>query len=171
MADATAKAVQKGVHRHEEKLPRLGIVIDSNATNEQLKTFEFFFDGVLAMGIPTMIIDQKKYFVGRALSPEVTVREQLNSSFYNDCDVVIFVPFGNTPKEHLKQAWKRGVVPVVSFETEKTVNYNPNTESGNSFLYTGNTAWEVFAALIRACETFKFPHDWKFLVKQAKKSD
>ena len=62
-----------------------------------------------------------------------------------------------------------GVVPVSPARAE-VEDYNPNKETGNSFVYKNKSAWGVFAALVRAIETFKFPYDWKHIVRQAVES-
>lgn len=70
----------------------------------------------------------------------------------------------------LKKAWENGVVPVTMAFSSKIQDYNPNTEAGNSFVYQNLNQWEVFAAIVRALETFKFPYDWRFIVTSCKKS-
>lgn len=80
--------------------------------------------------------------------------------------IVMFDEDENT----LRKAWKHGVVPVTKGFIEEVVDYNPNTESGNSFIYKSLNHWEIFAAIVRACETYKFPYDWKFIVRSCTKS-
>lgn len=70
----------------------------------------------------------------------------------------------------IKKAWKEGVVPITQAFDESIIDYNPNTESGNSFIYKSLNYWEVFAAIVRACETYRFPYDWKFIVRSCTKS-
>ncbi len=81
----------------------------------------------------------------------------------------IVVLFGND-SDLLKKAWSLGVVPVTTAFEESIVDYNPNTESGNSFVYKSLNHWEIFAAIVRACETYKFPYDWKFIVRSCMKT-
>jgi hypothetical protein len=70
----------------------------------------------------------------------------------------------------LKKAWSHGVIPITQAFDPSIVDYNPNTESGNSFVYESKNYWEIFAAIVRACETYKFPYDWKFIVRSCTKS-
>lgn len=72
--------------------------------------------------------------------------------------------------DQVKQAWENGVVPITSQFDNSIEDYNPNSESGNAFVFKNNNQWEVFAAIVRATETFKFPYDWKFIVRSAKKA-
>jgi len=62
-----------------------------------------------------------------------------------------------------------GTIPIVD-SREGIENYNPNSEKGNAFVYSSHNVWSIFAALIRATETFKFPYDWKNLMKQGVES-
>ena len=62
-----------------------------------------------------------------------------------------------------------GTIPVSCLRPE-VADYNPNKETGNSFIYKENDHWCMFAALVRAMETFKFPYDWKNIVRQGLES-
>jgi hypothetical protein len=70
----------------------------------------------------------------------------------------------------LKKAWEAGVVTITSAFDSSITDYNPNTESGNSFVYKNTNEWEIFAAVVRALETYKFPYDWKFIIRSCKSS-
>lgn len=58
-----------------------------------------------------------------------------------------------------------GTIPVSPIRNE-VADYNPNHETGNAFIYRTGDSWSIFAALVRALETFKFPYDWKNIVRQ-----
>ena len=36
---------------------------------------------------------------------------------------------------------------------------------GNGFVYDNENVWGIFAGVVRALETFKFPYDWKHIVR------
>lgn len=76
----------------------------------------------------------------------------------------------NENLDKVKQAWENGVVPITQALDPSIMDYNPNTESGNAFVYQNANQWEVFAAVVRAIETYKFPYDWKFIVRSCKAS-
>lgn len=59
----------------------------------------------------------------------------------------------------------KGVVPVGHAKSPHLSNYHPNEETGNSFTYTEKGPWGVFAALVRACETYHFPYDWQHIIR------
>jgi len=75
----------------------------------------------------------------------------------------------NEDKLLLKKAWANGVIPITNSFTSELINYNPNTEAGNSFTFENFNEWEIFAAIVRALETYKFPYDWKFIIRSCKK--
>lgn len=72
--------------------------------------------------------------------------------------------------DQILKAWEHGVITITSKFNEKIEDYNPNLESGNSFVFKNANEWEVFAAIVRALETYKFPYDWKFIVRTCKSS-
>lgn len=75
----------------------------------------------------------------------------------------------DTPEKYLSDAWHNGVVPVTLSSAKDVSNYNPNKETGNGFTFDNENTWEIFAALVRALETFKFPYDWEHIIRQAQK--
>lgn len=89
--------------------------------------------------------------------------------FFETCDMMIVLD--GTPDENfLYELWQNGIVPVAQEGIDAISNYNPNDETGNSFTYTSKNIWEVFAAIVRAVETHKFPYDWKHIMRQGLKS-
>jgi hypothetical protein len=59
----------------------------------------------------------------------------------------------------------KGVVIIGHAKSPLLENYHPNDETGNSFTYTDKNPWGVFAAIVRACETFRFPYDWQHIIR------
>jgi glycogen synthase len=79
-------------------------------------------------------------------------------------DMALFL---TEPKaETLKQCLGYGCIPVGP-ASEALEDYNPNQESGTAFTFEGETAWHPFAALVRALETFRFPYDWRTIMREA----
>ncbi len=68
--------------------------------------------------------------------------------------------------DELENAMRYGVIPI-SLPRPMADNYNPVQESGNAFIYSEPTAWQCFASLVRALETFKFPYDWRTIQRHA----
>lgn len=66
----------------------------------------------------------------------------------------------------LVELQKQKLVPVA----EKGVStFDPIEEKGNGFLFH-RSPWSLFAALVRAQETYRFPYDWQNLVKAVVRS-
>jgi len=79
-------------------------------------------------------------------------------------DMALFLTDASAMPE-LIAALRYAAVPVAP--TCKVLStYDPNQESGNSFLYAKPTVWHCFAAVVRALETYRFPFDWKTIQRQ-----
>lgn len=66
---------------------------------------------------------------------------------------------------------KTGCVPISQQNGDSTANYNPLQEKGNGFYFKNPTKWELFAAIVRALETYQFPYDWENLIRGIIKID
>jgi glycogen synthase len=87
---------------------------------------------------------------------------------YAASDTCLF--FNNLPesRKNIKNALAYAALPIAPVSSgDIAENYNPNLESGTSFLFEENSVWSTFAALVRANENFRFPYDWKVICKNA----
>lgn len=100
------------------------------------------------------------------LNAKVLTEEDFETGMKNAHLVVLL----NANFDKVKLAWKHGVVPITKNLDSSIMDYNPNTESGNAFVYKNANEWEIYAAVVRALETYKFPYDWKFIVRSCKSS-
>lgn len=66
----------------------------------------------------------------------------------------------------IKLLMNYGIVIVAEDKSPLLENYHPNEETGNSFLFKRKDLWSVFAAVVRALETHKFPYDWNHIIRQ-----
>lgn len=62
-----------------------------------------------------------------------------------------------------------GVVIVADEKCPLLSNYKPNEETGNAFLFNKKDLWSVFAHVVKALETFRFPYDWKHIIRNMQK--
>ncbi len=71
-------------------------------------------------------------------------------------------------------ALRYGTIPVVR-ETgglaDTIRDYDPVAATGNGFVFDSYDAWQFFAAVVRAAETFRHPAPWAWLVKRAMTED
>ena len=85
-------------------------------------------------------------------------------------DIALFATCNLAQSHSIKHALNAGAVPVVSEHIAPknlAEDYDPTTEQGNSFFATTENAWGIFAAAVRAVETFRFPYDWQGIVRNA----
>ncbi len=64
-----------------------------------------------------------------------------------------------------KQLFHEGVIIIGHEKSPFLEDYHPNTEAGNSFVYSEYNPWSVFMAMVRAFETYRFPYDWKHIIR------
>jgi starch synthase len=86
--------------------------------------------------------------------------EDEKRKIYAASDIMLVPALSEECVEEARQAMRYGVIPVIQ-PSDFTVDYNPNQEKGNAFVYLKDSPWSLFATLIRAMENFKFPYDWK----------
>lgn len=77
-------------------------------------------------------------------------------------DMGLFLANGST--KDIAQCLAFGVVPIAPMQ-EGLSDYDPVQETGNAFTFENPTVWHVYASLVRACETYKFPFDWRTIQK------
>ncbi len=86
-----------------------------------------------------------------------------NDSSSAACDMALL---NSAKKSDLQMCSDIDMVPLADAGIEA---FDPIAEKGHGFLYEKDNAWSLFAALVRATETYRFPYDWKNLVKSVKK--
>lgn len=67
---------------------------------------------------------------------------------------------------NISEILEHGCVPISRLDGDDTVDYNPLKEAGNGFYFRSPTKWEMFAAIVRAAETYQFPYDWENLIRE-----
>ncbi len=65
----------------------------------------------------------------------------------------------------IEDMMKKGTVIIGREKSPYLQNYHPNEETGNSFTYAEFSPWDVFTALVRAHETYRFPYDWQNIIR------
>jgi len=86
--------------------------------------------------------------------------EDERRKIYAASDVILIPALSEECKEEASRAMNYGVIPVIP-ATDFAEDYNPNQEKGNAFVYIKDSPWSLFANIIRATESFRFPYDWK----------
>ena len=81
-------------------------------------------------------------------------------------DACFFFGSGDHSAELALGAMKYASLPVAPsgmLPADTLADFNPNKETGNAFLYPEGQHFPAFAAVVRAAETFRFPHDFQQL--------
>ncbi len=89
----------------------------------------------------------------------IAEEEEAMHRMYAAADMALFIT-DPARTEELEHCLAFGVVPI-SAASSLLNDYNPVQETGNAFLFDAPSKWTVFAAIVRAVETFKFPFDWR----------
>ncbi|MFA6305433.1 MAG: hypothetical protein WC651_01740 [Candidatus Gracilibacteria bacterium] len=141
------------------KKPLIALFVDKELSELEERNLSVVLDGV------------------KDLDATVIAIADTNSSIFSDIEVM---PYNRLNRHHLLEAadialvfsftdteelLANGIIPI-SQEREGVKNYDANRETGNAFIYKNPSPWSVFAALVRAIETFKFPYDWKHIIRQ-----
>jgi len=71
-------------------------------------------------------------------------------------------------EDHMKrieEIMAKGTVIIGHEKSTFLQNYHPNDETGNAFTYATLNPWDIFTAMVRAMETFRFPYDWQNIIR------
>lgn len=159
-----------GLSINKKKL-LLSIIVDEKSGPEVMAFLENFLEGIKAVSVSVIIVSPQalKEKIDHFKSPRGVFVMQSNKNVTEKVleasDVSFVFPLSSMKKEHINLMWHLGVVPIAPEKIAQ--DYDPNKETGNSFISRNNDAWSIFAALVRAAETFRFPYDWKHIIKQA----
>lgn len=140
--------------------PRTPVFLIDLSAAGKAETFKDLLNGLESIHLTTLILgapDADEMPVGKFLHylPEVSRDEA-----YRAADFVIMQDGSpDTVRE-------KGCVPISQLDGDGTLDYNPLREKGNGFYFKNPTKWEIFAAVVRATETYQFPYDWENLVRE-----
>lgn len=141
-------------------LPLVGYVAE---TETDIALLTHLQEGVREMGL-SMIVFWKGGAKASFSVPEgitlVTPTDPHYASLWQACDMAFCMS-----EKATKNAFEEMIVPIAFKKIPLVQNYDPNREKGNAFTFEKITPWLMFAALVRACETFRFPFDWRNIVK------
>lgn len=142
------------------KKPWLGILIDKSLSEAEEIKLRYVLEGTASLDLEVAILTDEKgmdlaFENVRPLHYDRLNREKLLAA----ADFTLSFEFND-----VEEMMMHGAVPI-SGERSEMIDYNPNRETGNGFIFKKNDVWGIFAALVRAVETFKFPYDWKHIMR------
>lgn len=148
--------------------PLLAVILDKDLSKKQKDLLARFLEGVGSLDLVVLIVSDQK------LTPEIKLKKLPNvkvlkytsknrEKAIGDSDMALCFDFSDVEEMLLN-----GTIPI-SIERPEVQDYNPNQEKGNCFVFREENPWSVFAAVVRATETYRFPYDWRNIVRQGLK--
>jgi hypothetical protein len=142
------------------KKPLLGIFLDKEVPKEYEDKLNQIIRGAENMPVEVMILaDTNLDILSNPHTIVLPYSRKNRKKLLEACDMALALEF-NDVEEFLLN----GIIPI-SCSRPEVKDYNPNKETGNSFIFHHEDPWCMFAAMVRALETFKFPYDWKQIVR------
>jgi hypothetical protein len=149
------------------KLPLIGLVIDNELTEDDCLVIEQLLEGSTALDVEIVVLaDTNLDSFSFAHVHHVPYSEKNRERLMKAADMMVALPHND-----IEEWLFNGVVPITNLR-DGLLNYSPTKETGNSFVYEGASGksrgeadhWKIFAAIVRALETYKFPYDWKHII-------
>lgn len=129
-------------------------------TPEDASFFASLREGITALEVPCVVLNAMETHVngrmGGANETYVSAHDPHFAHMLQACDVLVCMS-----QRGVSAAKRGGCVPIAPEDIAGVKNYHPVTETGNAFTFAKKKSWSVFAALVRAKETFLLSFDWK----------
>jgi hypothetical protein len=130
------------------KNPLIGVFLEKDLSKEQSETLDQILTACKALEIEIVV-----------LGKNLPYNRKNRSLLLDGADAALTFEFNDVQEMLL-----HGTIPV-SGERSEVKDYNPNHETGNAFLFKDENVWHIFASIVRALETFKFPYDWRNIIR------
>lgn len=152
----------------DEKIP---LIYVSDMDDQIAQLIEGILEGISTIGVQLVLTHSASPDIDHKIEKMVN-RFPKNLAVLNsdesrlECfDIALL---DNLTEKHLSELKEYSMVPIASQGAISV--FDPIAEEGNGFIYDKKSQWSLFAALVRAMETYRFPYDWSTLVKSVKKS-
>lgn len=141
--------------------PLVGIILDNELSKTDEECLKNILEGTAHIDVQVVVVADTNldiFYSPHSIFIPYSRGNRKNLLFA--ADMALSFPFNDVEEMLLN-----GTIPISPSRSE-VQDYDPNHETGNSFIYKKEDYWCVFAALVRALETFKFPYDWNNIVRQ-----
>lgn len=164
--------------QYDRKIP-IACITYALTDENNLNIIEDIMNGLLEQNIQIIVTSignekYQKYFTGLASqnsSINIIQNDEISRrKLYAASDLFICSSETTDCLNEAKTAMKYGAIPVIT-QQSFIKDYNPNAEIGNAFVYKKNSPWSLFANIIRALESFRFPFDWQNIQKSAMENE
>ena len=137
--------------------------------------FEELLPGLLSLPIEILVLGKGSEKYGKLftkLSNEKKHRLHIVPNDRNEiyrmvaaADMSLFLADPTEDDATLRECLRYGAVPILPAGSP-VEEYDPIQESGHSFMFEDASAWNCFAAIVRALESYRFPYDWRSIQKE-----
>lgn len=144
------------------KKPLLAIILEDRLKEEDEVKLRYILEGTAAINTEVVVMcDDDCELFNNMKRVEVMHFNRVNRrNLMEAADLALCFEFND-----VEELLMNGIIPV-SAERPDLLDYDANHETGYGFIYKNTGVWGVFAALVRAVETFKFPYDWKHIMQE-----
>ena len=121
-------------------------------------------DGIATIGIQLVVLEpQDEHFraVWKTFTEKYPKSVRMVPSREADLDAFDMTVLDELTPSRVQELKEHQLVPVAE---KGVMPFDPIAEKGNGFVFQENP-WSLFAALVRAAETYRFPYDWQNIVK------
>lgn len=146
----------------DQKPPLLAVILDGELNKSEKKSLDQLLKACKELENIQVVLLADSYSTHKLAKNiiELPYSEKNRHKLIEAADMGLAFQFSD-----LEEMLIHGTIPI-AISGPKAQNYDPNSEQGNSFTYSKTSPWSIFAALVRASETFRFPYDWKNIVRQ-----
>lgn len=141
------------------KNPLLGIFLEKDLNKEAERNLNKFLDACSSLDIEVVVLSAEGSKENHSNAHSLSYNRKNRSLLLDAADISLAYDFNDVQEMLL-----HGTIPL-SCKRGEVKNYDPNHETGNAFLFKDENVWSIFASLVRAVETFKFPYDWRNIIR------
>jgi len=143
------------------KKPLMAIFLDNEISAAEESQLKSLLEATENIDVEVVILaDSNPEILSFAHTVVIPYSRINRQKLLNAADMALTFSFND-----VEEMFLNGIIPISAIRPE-VKNYDPNRESGNSFVYKKQNHWSIFASMIRAIEAFRFPYDWKHIVRQ-----
>lgn len=157
---AQKKALIQDLKLSKKAKVLLAIILDKELSKNEESLVNDILAGLKNLEINVVILADSNLDLSADGNVILPYNRHNRKKLLEAADMALIFNFSDT-----EEMLVNGVIPI-SLDRDGLIDYDPNREQGNSFIYKDENVWSIFATLVRAFETFKFPYDWKHIVRQ-----
>ena len=148
--------------------PKILFLSKKNSENA-LCDMNLLIEGLLSLDVDLIVPEESAKDI-EEIKPQKKRATIIGQTPESIADMVLIVGEMES-KNKIQTLIKQGAVPVLSSSHAaemELIAFNPVEEKGVSFIFNETYHWDIFAAIVRALETYNFPYDWKNIVTGCK---